>query len=223
MPADDIFDSDAFKALGNLAENLKDAFAEGLEAMHQAGDIAAEEMEPDHEVELAIQLTARVEGHPYKVDALVTFALELAPVLITPHSPLAAIAAALGSAGVDLGEDHDAVMEQLGMPRVIGAVTNISTQELELHGPDGRIQAELNRDASLLVTVENGQLRLNCEGVFSFPQHTGAYYAVPSMAAMQANLVIDRNNLDVPVKFDWTEPDKDNLRVSGTVVIRPLD
>jgi len=223
MPSDDIFDSDAFKALGNLADSLKDAYDEGLGAMNQAGTIAAEEMEPDHEIELNIKLQAQVEGHPYEVDATVTFTIELAPVLSAPESPMAAIAAALGSAGVELGEDRDAVMEQLGKPRVIGTVTDVAVRELVLNGPDGRIDAKLNRSASLLVTVEDGQLRLNCEGVFSYPEHSGAYYAVPSMAAMQANLAVARDNLGETVEFDWNEPDKDNLQVSGTVVIRPLD
>ena len=49
--------------------------------MNQAGEIAAADMDPDHQIVLDIELSANVEGHAYHVDATVTFDIELQPIL----------------------------------------------------------------------------------------------------------------------------------------------
>ena len=223
MKLDGLFDAESLKALSKMADGMKEAYGEGLAAMDMAGEMATEDIEPDHEIELAIRLRAQVEGRPYKVDATVIFEVELGSVLDAPESPMAQIMAALGGAGVDLGEDADAVMEQLGTPRLVGRVREIETRELEMHGPDGRIDAALNRGGTALVTMDDGELRINCEGVFSYPQHPGCYAALPAMEAMQSNVVVAMESIGEVCEFDWTEADKDNLQVSGTVVVRPLD
>jgi hypothetical protein len=65
--------------LGKLAKQMQDAYGDGLDAMNMAGEIAAEDMNPDHEVELVIELSARVENHSYHVDATILFNIELTP------------------------------------------------------------------------------------------------------------------------------------------------
>jgi len=223
MKLDGLFDAESLKALSKMAEGMQDAYGEGLDAMNTAGEMAAEGIEPDHEVELQIKLAARVEGHPYKVDATVIFEVELGSVLAAPESPMAQIMAALGGAGVDLGEDADAVMEQLGVPRLIGRVKDIELRELVLHGPDGRIDTGLNTKGTALVTLDGDDLRINCESVFSYPQHPGAYAAIPSMEAMQKYIVCGKDSYGESFSFEWVEDDKDNLMVSGTALVRPLD
>ena len=211
-----------FGKLGKLAEQMQEAYSEGLNAMNMAGEIAAEDMDPDHEVELVIDLSAQVENHTYHVDATVLFNIELNPVLESASSPMGNLSALLDGLGVDLGEDKDAVMEQLGQPRAIGAVKRIELRELTLFGDSGKLAAQLNDKGSLLGTISDENISFNCEGVFSYPNLPGCFAAIPSMEAMQENLVVPVSDLYEIVSFEWIEPDKDNLKVKGTLQIKPL-
>ena len=208
--------------LGKLTEQMQEAYSEGLNAMNMAGEMAAEKMNPDHEVELVIDLSAQVENHPYHVDATVHFNIELNPVLEAAGSPMGNLSALLDGLGVDLGDDKDAVMEQLGQPRAIGAVKRIDLRELTLFGASGKLQAKLNDKGSLLGTISDKNIAFNCEGVFSYPNLPGCFTAIPSMEMMQENLVIPTSDLYKTITFQWVEPDKDNLKVKGTLQIKPL-
>ena len=208
--------------LSNLAKQMQDAYKEGMDAMNQAGSIAAENMDPDHEVELVIELSAQVEGHPYHVDATVLFNIELNPVLEAASSSMGDLSSLLDGLGVDLGDDKDAVMEQLGQPRAVGAVRQIDLRDLTLSDESGKVTADLNHKGSLLWTFSGEHIAFNCEGVFAYPESPGCYAAIPSMEAMQQNLVVPSEDLYEVVTFHWKEPDKDNLEVKGTLQIKPL-
>ena len=56
----------------------------------------------------------------------------------------------LSGLGVDLGDDADAVMEQLGQPRAIGVISDIDCRKLILSGSNGKIDAQLNEKGTLL-------------------------------------------------------------------------
>jgi hypothetical protein len=206
-----------FNQLGNMAKKIQNAYSEGMQAMNQAGDPTAETMEPDHQIIIEIKLSAHVEGHPYEVDTKITFDIELQPVLDTVDSPLGDLSSLLGGLGVDLGEDTEAVMTQLGQPRAIGVVSTIDLKKLTLFGPEGRITTTLNKKGTLLATLKDGKMHVNCEGVFSYPDHTDAFVAISGMEAMQANMCLDLDHMDEKQTFEWSEPDKDNLEAAGTI------
>jgi hypothetical protein len=208
--------------LGKLAEQMQNAYSEGLNAMNMAGEIAAEEMNPDHEVELVIDLSAQVENHTYHVDATVLFNIELNPVLEAASSPMGNLSALLDGLGVDLGDDKDAVMDQLGQPRAVGSVKRIDLRDLTLSDDSGKLDAALNKKGSLLGTIAEDMITFNCEGVFSYPDLPGCYAAIPSMEAMQEHLSIPITDLYTTITFQWQEPEKDNLKVNGTIQIKPL-
>ena len=130
------------------------------------------------------------------------------------------LSSALDGLGVDLGSDKDAVMKQLSQPRAVGIVKNIEINELEVSNHDGKVDAELNKDGSLLATIKNETLVINCESVFSFPNHNDVFVAIPSMEKMQENIVIDLKKKEKLVSFEWIEKDKDNLKVSGSIQIK---
>jgi hypothetical protein len=214
-------DFSGFDQLGNLAKKMQNAYSEGMKAMNQAGDTTAETMKPDHQIIIEIKLSANVEGHPYEVDAIITFDIELQPVLDAQESPLGDLSSMLGGLGVDLGEDGDAVMKQLGQPRAIGVVRNVNLKKLTLFGPNGKIKTTLNEKGSLLATLKDRNMHINCEGVFSYPDHTEAYAAIPSMEAMQAHMYLTLDQLDEKQPFEWSEPDKDHLQAAGTIQCVP--
>lgn len=212
-----------FGDLSNLAKQMQDAYSQGLDAMNQAGEIAAAEMTPDHKVVIDVDLAANIEGHAYQVDATIIFNIELQPIIDgAQNAPLGDLSALLGGLGVDLGDDTDAVMEQLGQPRAIGVVSDIDLRKLVLYGANGKIDAQLNEKGTLLATLTEAQLHINCESVFTYPEHTTAFVAIPSMKAMQENIILDLDHLEDKYTFKWTEPDKDNLQVSGTIHFEPL-
>ncbi len=206
-----------FDQLGGLAKKMQKAYSEGMQAMNQAGDTAAEGVEPDHQIIIEIELSANVEGHSYEVDAKITFDIELQDVLDAQKSPLGDISSLLGGLGVDLGEDTDAVMSQLGQPRAIGVVSSIDLKKLTLFGPEGKITTTLNEKGTLLATLKDGKMHVNCESVLTYPDHTEAFVAIPDTEAMQANIILRLDQLEEKQSFAWTEPAKDNLKASGTI------
>lgn len=210
-------DLSALGNLGDLAKQMQNAYSDGMGAMNQAGKEVAKDMNPDHEIEVDVKLSAKIEGHDYKVDANIIFNIELEPVLQALGSPMGDLSSLLDGLNVDLGDDKDAVMEQLGQPRAIGVVKEIDLRNLELSNDGGKFNANLNEDGTLLATIKDSKLLINFESVLSFPDHTDVYIAIPSMEEMQKNIVVDLKKLNTKVKFDWTEKDKDNLKVSGSI------
>lgn len=208
--------------LGDLAKQMQSAYSDGLSAMNQAGEMATKDMNPDHEIELNIKLNASIEGHEYKVDSEITFEIELEPILQTKDSPMGDLSSLLDGLGVDIGEDKDAVMEQLGQPRAIGRVKNIKTKTLEISNKSGKVKTELNKKATLLATLKDGKLHINCEGVFTYPENTDVFVAIPSMEKMQKNIVFDTENLSKEIEFKWEEKDKDNLTIEGKGKIKKI-
>ncbi len=206
--------------LGDLAKQMQDAYADGTNAMNQAGKEVAKDMNPDHEIEIDVKISAKIEGHDYKVDASIVFEIELDPVLQAADTPMGDLSSVLDGLDVDLGDDKDAVMEQLGSPRAVGVVKKVDLKELELHNDDGPVKAKLNEDGTLLATIKDGKMQINFESVLSFPKHTDVYVAIPSMEKMQENIVVDLDKIDNQVKFKWTEKDKDGLKVEGSLKVK---
>ncbi|MBN2101066.1 hypothetical protein JW710_04230 [Candidatus Dojkabacteria bacterium] len=205
--------------LGDLAKKMQDAYSGGTDAMNKAGKEVAKDMNPDHQIEVEVVLSAKIEGHDYKVDATITFDIELEPVLRAASSEGGDLAAALEGLDVDLGDDKDAVLEQLGQPRAVGVVKDVKIRSLELYNDEGKVETGLNKEGTLLATIKDGKVLINFESVLSYPEHSDVYVSIPSMEEMQKNIVVDIENLCSKAEFSWKEKDKDNLTVSGSVKI----
>jgi hypothetical protein len=205
--------------LGDLAKQMQDAYSGGTTAMNKAGKEVAKDMEPDHEIEVDIEVGAKVEGHDYKVKGKIIFEIELEPVLQSTSGDLAS---ALEGLDVDLGDDKDAIKEQLGQPRAIGVVKDIELDDIEVHNDEGPVEVELNKDGTLLATIDKDKMYINFESVLSYPDNTDVYIAIPSMEAMQENIIVDLDKLESKFSFEWTEKDKDNLKVKGSIKFNKL-
>jgi hypothetical protein len=215
---------DLMGALSGLLGGMQDAYAEGLSAMGQAGAAAAEDMEPDHELWVQAALSGKPEGRPFNVSATVVFRLELGGVLDMEGGPASAISAMLEGLGVDLEGQEGAVVEQLSTPRIVGVVDRVEDVGIELHGPDGRLDAELNESGTALITVEDDALKVNFLGVFTFPRLPEAFAIVPGAEEMEANVRIPRDAQYEPLKFAYEDSSSgDTLKVAGTVQLKPLD
>ncbi len=208
--------------LGDLAKQMEAAYSLSTDAMNQAGEQVAADMEPDHEIEVSIKLDAQVEGHVYSVDAEIIFEIELEPVLQVSDSPMGDLSSLLDGLDVDLGDDKGAVMEQLAQPRAIGVVKKIKTNDLQVSNKTGKAQVELNKKATLLATIKDKKMLFNFEGVFSYPNNPDVFITIPSMEMMQKNIAVGLEDIGKKIEFSWTEEDKDNLQVSGTILINKL-
>lgn len=213
--ADPGFDLDAIAgALGGLVE----AAAAGLEAIDEAGESAAGG-DPTHRIVVDVDLQANVDGHPYRVDATLTYEAELAPYLDAPAG--GDLAGLLGGLGIDTGgEEGAAILEQLGSPRVIGGFVGADVRDHVLHSEDGPEDAVPGEGSSMLVTIDGDRLRCSFEQAFSYPALQASrmvFCATPSGELMQEHVVVETGRLDEPVSFGWTEDDKDGLRIEGTV------
>jgi len=202
--------------LSNLAEQMQDAYSKGLGSMNSAAEEVKKDIKPTHEILVNIKLSAKVENHDYKVDSKITFDIDLDSILNAQSED---IAKALEGLNMDLGDDKDAVMEQLGQPRAIGVVKDIDTKTLEISNKDGKVETELNKKGSLLATLKDKKLMINFESVLSFPKNTDVFVAIPSMEKMQKNIVVDTKDITKKIEFNWIEKDKDNLKVEGDLKI----
>lgn len=202
--------------LSNLANQMQDAYSKGLGSMNSATEEVKKDMKPTHEILVNIKLSAKVENHDYRVESKITFDIDLDSIL---NAQSGDIAKALEGLNMDLGDDKDAVMEQLGQPRAIGVVKDIDTKTLEISNKDGKVETELNKKGSLLATLKDKTLLINFESVLSFPKNTDVFVAIPSMEKMQKNIVLDTKNITKKIEFSWTEKDKDNLKVEGDLKI----
>ena len=208
--------------LTDLANQMQDAYSEGLGAMDEAQKEAVKDMKPDHEINVDIKLSAKIEGHEYEVDSNIVFEIELKPFLEGEFSEQGDLSKALEGLDVDLGDDKGAVMEQLGKPRVIGAVKKIDIKTLKVSNDEGSVDTKFNKDGTLLATIDKDKMKINFESVLSFPDNTDLYIAIPSMEKMQENIVVDIKDLDKKVDFKWTEKDKDGLKVEGSVKVKEI-
>ena len=209
-----------FSNLGGLFDQMKDAYEDGINAMNGMSDRVAQDMDPTHQIEVDIKLEGNAEGHPYKVDAELLFSIDLDTLVQAAESPMGDLSAVLGQLGVDLGGDADAVMEQISQPRSVGVLKNVTENELVVHAESGRVDASLNEKATLLATLEDGQLRMNFEGVFTYPENPGLFIIVPSGEQMQENICFGMDALNAPLNFEWV--DQDGLKVSGSARISSL-
>jgi hypothetical protein len=208
--------------LGDLAKQMQDAYGEGIGAMNQAGNEVAEDMNPDYEIDIDIKLSAKVEGYDYMVNSKIIFNIELEPVLQVASSSGGDLSALLDGLDVDLGDDKDAVMEQLGQPRAIGVVKDIETKDIEVHNKEGKIDTDLNKDGTILATIKDNKILVNFESVLSYPDNTDVFVAIPSMEEMQKNIVVDISKITSKVEYSWVEKDKDNLKVSGSLKFKKI-
>ena len=217
-----MFDLSDLGSLGDLAKQMEAAYGSGTQAMDQAGKQVAEDANPDHHIEVDIKLAAKVEGHVYSVDSNIVFEIELDPVLQAAASPAGDLGSLLDGLDVDLGDDRAAVMEQLGQPRAVGVIKRIKTAKLEVSDKNGKVKTELNKKATILATINKKQISFNFEGVFSYPEQPGLFIAIPSMEIMQKNIVVDLDNINKKIEFNWIEKTKDNLSVQGSLKISKL-
>ncbi len=208
--------------LTDLANQMQDAYSEGLGAMDEAQKEVVKDMKPDHEIDVDIKLSANIEGHEYEVDSNIVFEIELKPFLDGEFSKQGDLSKALDGLDVDLGDDKDAVMQQLGKPRVIGAVKKIDTKTLKVSNDKGSVDVDLNRDGTLLATIDGDKMSINFESVLSFPDNTDLFVVIPSMEKMQENIVLDIKDLDKKVDFKWIEKDKDGLKVEGSIKVEEI-
>ena len=209
-------------SIGDAMKNLQNAYSTGTDVMDQAGQQVAKNMKPDHQIEISIQLDAKVEGHTYSVDADIIFEIELEPILQASNSPMGNLSSLLNGLDVDLGDDKAAVMEQLGQPRAVGVVKSIKTKKLEVFDKSGKASVKLNKKATLLATIKDKKMLINFEGVFSYLDNPNLFIAIPSMEKMQKNIVISLEKISKGIEFSWTEKDKDNLKVKGKLRIKPF-
>lgn len=210
-------DLSALGNLGDLAKQMQDAYSEGTDAMNMAGKEVAKDMNPDHEVEISLKMSAKPEGHNYKVEAKILFDIELDPVLNSQGGDLSSV---LDGLDVDLGNQKDAIMEQLGKPRAVGVVKKISDEKIEVHNSEGKVDVELNKDGTLLATIDGDTISINFESVLAYPKNTDLFISIPTMEKMQENIRTTKKDMYSKHEFTWSEKDKDDLKVSGSFVIK---
>ena len=214
----DLFD---FSGLNEAMKGLQNAYSDGLNAMSEAGRQAAEDMEPSHRIIVEVKLSANVEGHAYKVDSHLEFLADLNSLLESQEGDIMAL---LGELNARLSEEEKTqVAGQLGKPRCIAVVDTIDTKILELHSEEGPEEAELNKEGTMLITMNGKQLSFSFESVLSFPTlaaNKTLYFAMPSMEKMEKNITLPIDKLDQEIDFTWSEKDKDNLKIEGKLKLK---
>lgn len=218
-----MFDLSNLGSLADLAKQMEQTYADGADVVNQAGDRTAEEINPDHQIQVEIELSAKIDGHSYAVDSHIVFEIELNPILQAADSPAENLSSLLDGLDVDLGDDKEAVMEQLGQPRAVGVVKKIKTKNLQVSNGKGKVEVELNDKGTVLATIINSKVLFNFEGVFSYPNNPDLLVAIPSMDKMQEHIAVDVEKLYQPIDFSWVEKDKDGLSVAGSLKVSKLE
>lgn len=212
-----------FGAISKAMKDLQDAYAGGLGAMEEASQQTAEEMNPSHRIIVDTKLSANVESHDYKVDTHIEFIADLNSILENQAGDITSLLSGLNE---ELSEEEKAqVAEQLGKPKCIAIVDKINTKELELHSEEGSENTELNKEGTMLISLEGEKLTFSFESILSFPKLTSqktVYFTIPSMQKMQENITLPLNKLDQKTTFSWQEKDKDNLKIKGTLQLKPF-
>ena len=178
--------------LEGLTKQMQDAYAGGLSATDTVTDEVTKDMTPTHEIVVDIKLDANIEGKEYSVDSKITFEMDLDSIL---NAQTGDLASALEGLDVDLGDDKDAVMEQLGQPRAVGVVKKIDTKTLEISNKEGKVDTDLNKKGTILATLKEDKLLFNFESTLSFPKNTDVFIAIPSMEKMQEEIVVPVKDL----------------------------
>jgi hypothetical protein len=213
-----------FGELGEAMEGLQNAFSEGLGAIDQADEEATKGTKPSHLIIINIKASAKIESHNYLVDAHLEFLADLNSILETKTGDVASL---LGGLDVDLSkEESSQVVEQLGKPRCVGYLDKFKINKLELHSNKGKIKDGVNKEATMLITLEDKKLHLSFESVFALPKLQAAqtvYNVIPSQEKMQKNVVFDIDKLDKKTTFSWIEKDKDGLKIKGSAEIKKLE
>ena len=205
-------------SLADLAKKMQGAYGEGLSSISDINKEVATNSKPSHKVNINIKLSAKVEGHDYSFEGLLVFEIDLDSILSSQSGDLSGL---LDGLDVDLGNDKDAVMEQLSQPRAVGLLKK-SKVKIKLSNPAGKINAKINKDGQILATLKDDKFLFNFESAVSFPAYLDAFYAIPSMEMMQKKVFVDAKKLDKKKSFLWKEKDKDNLSVSGSISITSL-
>ncbi|MBN2087273.1 hypothetical protein JW758_02915 [Candidatus Peregrinibacteria bacterium] len=212
-----------FSAFGNAMKDLQNAYSDGLGAMNQAGEEVAENMVPSHKIIIDCKLSANVESHPYKVDAHLEFEADLDSILNAESGDIGALLSGLNVGLSD--EEQEQVAEQLGKPRCIAVLKDSTINSLELHSNEGKIKEGINKKATMLISLEGEKISFSFESAFALPKLQAVktiYSAIPSQEEMQKNIVINKKNLDKKIHFNWTEKNKDNLKIEGTLIIKKI-
>jgi len=207
--------------LGDMIKDMEKAYSEGLSEIDKAGKKAGQDMDPDHIIDIDIEISANVEGHQYKAEGSLIFKIELDPILEVKNDD-EDISSLLKGLGVDMGENEDDIVQQLGKPRAVGVLYKIESEKVLLHNSKGKIDAGLNKSATLIAVKDGEKLMLNFEGVFTFPELMDAFYAVPTTEVMQENISFNIGKLERPIDFSWKEEEKDNLKVKGSALIKKI-
>ena len=176
-------------------------------------------MTPTHDIVVDIKLDADIEGKVYSVDSKITFKVDLDSIL---NAQTGDLASALESLDVDLVDDKDAVMEQLGQPRAVGIVKKIDTKSLEISNENGKVKTDLNKKGTILATLKKDKLLFNFESTLSFPKNTDVFVAIPSMEKMQEEIVVPVKDLTKKVDFKWIEKDKGNFKGRGKYKVKKI-
>ena len=212
-----------FGAIGDAMKDLQNAYSNGLGAMNQAGKEMAEEMEPSHRIIVDVKVSAQTEGHDYGVDTHLEFLADLNSILQSQSGDIMSLLSGLNA---DLSEEDQAmVAKQLGKPKCIAVIDQIDTKKLLLYSEDGRENAKLNKDGTMLISLDKEVLSFSFESVLSFPElaaNKTLYFSIPSMEKMQKNIKVPLNKLDKKVSYKWNEKDKDNLKIEGTLKLESL-
>lgn len=222
MDEDKNLDMD-FSSLEDAMRNLQDAYSGGLSAMNQAGKEAEEDLTPSHRVIIDVCVSALVEGHVYKNDVHLEFLADLEMLLNAEGGDIASLLLGLG---LDINnEESGQIVEQIGKPKGIAVLDKILVHELELHGEKGKINYGINKDANMLITLDEEKLHFSFESVFALAdvqsQQT-LFYAIPSQEQMQKHVVLRTDALRDKISFKWSEADKDNLKIDGSLSIVDL-
>ncbi len=212
-----------FGSIGDAMKDLQDAYSGGLNAMIETKEEVVKDVEPSHKIVVDVKVSARIESHDYKVDAKFVFLADLNSILGAEGGDISSL---FGGLGFELGEDEaDQVVEQLGKPRCVGKLDDVIIKKIKLHSEKGEVKEGVNKNGTILLTLDNDKIRASFESVFALPEIQAKemiYYAIPSQEKMEKNVTFDINNLNKKVLFKWKEGDKDSLKVEGLAKIREL-
>lgn len=207
-------------SLGDAMKGMQDAFAQGLGAIDQVNEEVAQDMEPTHKIIINVNLSAKVEGHDYLVDAKLIFKADLNSILKAQGGDIASL---LGGLDVDLSDkEAGQVAEQLGQPRCIAVLDDYKVNELKLSSDKGKLEKGINEKATMLITLNKNKLSFSFESVFALPKEQAkqtVYTVIPSQEQMQKHVVVEKEKLEKKITFSWMEKDKDNLKIKGDLQI----
>lgn len=209
-----------FGSIEDALKDLENVYSEGLGAMNQASQKATEDIKPSHKIIVDVETSAKVEGRNYKVNANLEFIADLNSILNAQTGDIGALLSGL-NAGLSEKESKQ-VTEQLSQPRCIAKLNKFKIKELEFHSDKGKLKEGINKKGVMLIKLDNKKLHLSFESVFAFPElqtKQTLYYAIPSQEKMEKNVVLDIKNPNKKISFSWTEKDKDNLKIKGSLKI----